>query len=79
MTKAELAQIIDAYADSKVSGNKYLVERMIGELNVALEEVCDSGGGDMPPVEIPSPPHQLPPLTPPSFPEPDRVLVGAQY
>jgi hypothetical protein len=78
MTKAELAELIDAYADSKASGNKYLVERMIKELNVALNDVCNSGG-DMPPAEIPSPPHQLPPITPPSFPEPERVPVSAEY
>lgn len=44
MTKSELAQLIDAYADSKASGNKYLVAKMIEELEMALTEVCDSGG-----------------------------------
>ncbi len=78
MTKAELAQLIDAYADSKVSGNKYLVEKMIGELDGALNEVCNSGE-DMPPFEVPATPHDLPPLTPPTAPEPDRIPVGAQY
>jgi len=40
MTKAELAQLIDAYADSKASGNKYLVAKMIEELEQALNQVC---------------------------------------
>jgi len=78
MTKAELAQLIDAYADSKASGNKYLVTKMIEELEMALTEVCGSSE-DMPPFEIPAPPHSIPPLTPPSAPEPQKVPVGAEY
>ena len=78
MEKADLARLIDAYADSKVSGNKYLVEKMIGELDIALSEVCASGN-DMSPAEIPPTPHDLPPLTPPSTPEPEKVPVGAGY
>jgi hypothetical protein len=39
MTKAEFAQCIDAYADAKASGNKYLVQKMIGELEAALNEI----------------------------------------
>lgn len=80
MTKSELAQLIDAYADSKASGNKYLVAKMIEELEMALTEVCD--GGDMPPAEIPQPPHSLPPLTPPASPVPalaELAGVGAEY
>lgn len=78
MTKAELAQLIDAYADSKASGNKYLVQKMIEELEMALNEVCDNA--DMPPAEIPKTPHDLPPLTPPGVPaEPEKVPVGAEY
>lgn len=61
MTKTELAMLIDSYADAKASGNKYLVEKMIDELETALTEVCGSGGGDMPPFEIPVPPHGFPP------------------
>lgn len=78
MTKAELAQLIDAYADSKASGNKYLVAKMIEELEMALTEVCGNGG-DMPPFEIPAPPHAIPPMTPPSAPEPEQVPVSAGY
>ena len=78
MTKAKLAQLIDAYADSKASGNKYLVAKMIEELEVALTEVCNSGG-DMPPFEVPATPHGLPPLTLPKAPEPEKVPVGAEY
>jgi hypothetical protein len=44
MTKAELAELIDAYADSKASGNKYLVKSMIGDLERALEEIFQSPG-----------------------------------
>ena len=36
MTKAEFAQLIDAYADAKASNNKYLVQRMIEEDTQAL-------------------------------------------
>jgi hypothetical protein len=78
MTKAEMASMIDAYADAKASGNKYLVQKMIEDLEMALNEVC--GGTDMPPAEIPQPPHKLPPLTPPGAPtDPNRVPVGAEY
>ena len=81
MTKAELASMIDAYADAKASGNKYLVNKMVKELEYALDEVCDSA--DMPPAEVPQPPHNLPPLVPPGAPgapaEPERVPVGAGY
>jgi hypothetical protein len=36
INKAEFAQLIDAYADAKASGNKYLVQKMIGDLEQAL-------------------------------------------
>jgi hypothetical protein len=36
MNKAEFAQLIDAYADAKASGNKYLLQRMITDLEEAL-------------------------------------------
>jgi hypothetical protein len=39
MTKAEFAQCIDAYADAKASGNKYLVKKMIEDLEGALNEL----------------------------------------
>jgi hypothetical protein len=39
MNKAEFAQLIDAYADAKASGNKYLVQRMIADLEQALNEL----------------------------------------
>lgn len=80
MTKSELAQLIDAYADSKASGNKYLVAKMIEELEMALTEVCDSG--DMPLTKIPQPPHDLLPLTPPGSLAPELAELaeaGAEY
>jgi hypothetical protein len=46
MGKKELATLIDAYADAKASGNKYLVQNMIEQLQQALDEVC---GPDAPP------------------------------
>jgi hypothetical protein len=48
MGKKELATLIDAYADAKASGNKYLVQNMIEQLQQALDEVC---GPDAPGVE----------------------------
>lgn len=39
MDKAGFAQLIDAYADAKVSGNKILVKAMIGELESALNSI----------------------------------------
>lgn len=39
MGKKELATLIDAYADSKVSGNKYLAQVMIAQLEQALNQV----------------------------------------
>jgi uncharacterized protein (DUF2344 family) len=39
MTKEELAMKIDAYADAKSSGNKYLVKKMIQEMEVTLTEL----------------------------------------
>lgn len=51
MTKAELAELIDAYAASKASGNKYLVQKMISDLEMALEELFD--GRELAVEEIP--------------------------
>ncbi len=81
MTKAELASMIDAYADAKASGNKYLVQKMIEELEMALSEVCDSN--TLPPMEVPKPPNELPPM-PPGGPVPlpaeqDREAMLAEY
>lgn len=59
MNKPELAQLIDAYADSKASGNKYLIAKMIEELEQALTQVCGERKEDDAPFEIPQP---LPPL-----------------
>lgn len=42
MTKIEFAQVIDAYADAKVSGNKYLMEKMVVEIEGALNELFSS-------------------------------------
>ena len=43
MDKAGFAQLIDAYADAKVSGNKILVKAMIGELEAALNSIFPEG------------------------------------
>jgi len=43
MDKAGFAQLIDAYADAKVSGNKILVKAMIGELESALNSIFPEG------------------------------------
>lgn len=60
MTKAELAQLIDAYADSKASGNKYLVAKMIEELEQALTQVCGERKEDDASFEAPLPPlHEM--------------------
>jgi len=48
MNKAEFAQLIDAYADSKASGNKYLVKKMIEELEGALNELFGPDVEEMP-------------------------------
>lgn len=40
MGKKELATLIDAYADAKASGNKYLTRVMIDHLQAALDSVC---------------------------------------
>jgi hypothetical protein len=39
MTKTDFAQLIDAYADAKACGNKYLMKKMIVELEAALNEL----------------------------------------
>jgi hypothetical protein len=39
MGKKELATLIDAYSDAKSSGNKYLTQVMIAQLEKALDEV----------------------------------------
>jgi hypothetical protein len=46
MGKKELATLIDAYADAKASGNKYLAQVMIAQLEQALNQVFgpDAGG-----------------------------------
>lgn len=46
MDKASFAQLIDAYADAKVSGNKILVKAMIGELESALNSVFPEAQAD---------------------------------
>ena len=43
MDKAGFAQLIDAYADAKVSGNKILVKALIGEFEAALNSVFPEG------------------------------------
>jgi len=39
MGKKELATLIDAYSDAKASGNKYLTQTMITQLEQALNQV----------------------------------------
>ena len=46
MGKKELATLIDAYADAKASGNKYLIQNMIEQLQQALDEVCEPEAPD---------------------------------
>lgn len=46
ISKAEMAGMIDAYADAKASGNKYLVKKMIEELEGALNELFGPDGGE---------------------------------
>lgn len=42
MGKKELATLIDAYADAKSSGNKYLSQVMIAQLEQALNQIFGS-------------------------------------
>lgn len=53
MGKKELATLVDAYADAKSSGNKYLTQVMIAQLEQALNQIFDEDSGDM--VESESP------------------------
>lgn len=39
MGKKELATLVDAYADAKSSGNKYLTQVMIAQLEQALNQI----------------------------------------
>lgn len=39
MDKEELAELIDAYADAKVTRNKYLCQEMINKLEDALTDI----------------------------------------
>lgn len=39
MNKSQFAQVIDAYADAKATGNKYLVQHMINDLEEALNTI----------------------------------------
>lgn len=56
MGKKELATLIDAYADAKGSGNKYLAQVMIAQLEQALNQIFgQEGGADTEEPESPSP------------------------
>lgn len=44
MGKKELATLIDAYADAKASGNKYLSQIMIAQLEQALNQIFGAEG-----------------------------------
>ena len=39
MTKKDLAQLVDAYADAKVSRNPHLVNTMVAQLEQALDSL----------------------------------------
>lgn len=39
MNKEDLAELIDAYADAKISRNKYLCQEMIDKLENALSDL----------------------------------------
>jgi hypothetical protein len=39
MNKETFANLIDAYADAKMSKNKHLLNTMVGQLQAALDEV----------------------------------------
>lgn len=47
MGKKELATLIDAYSDAKASGNKYLTQLMITQLERALDDVFGPGPVEM--------------------------------
>jgi len=51
MGKKELATLIDAYSDAKASGNKYLTQTMIAQLERALDEVFGIDPAETPMVE----------------------------
>jgi hypothetical protein len=48
MNKSQFAILIDSYADAKSSGNKYLVKKMIEELEGALNELFGPDVEEMP-------------------------------
>lgn len=54
MGKKELATLIDAYADAKSSGNKYLSQVMIAQLEQALNQIFGQDSEDMVESEGPS-------------------------
>lgn len=54
MGKKELATLIDAYADAKSSGNKYLAQVMIAQLEQALNQIFGQDEGDVVESEGPS-------------------------
>lgn len=39
MGKKELAEMVEAYAAAKISGNKYLIKMMVDILEVAFDEI----------------------------------------
>jgi hypothetical protein len=51
MGKKELATLIDAYSDAKASGNKYLTQTMIAQLERALDEVFGTDPTEAPMIE----------------------------
>lgn len=52
MGKKELATLVDAYADAKSSGNKYLTQVMIAQLEKALDEVFGTDPTEAPMIEL---------------------------
>lgn len=56
MGKKELATLVDAYADAKASGNKYLTQTMIAQLERALDSIFGSEPAELDvPEEAPVP------------------------
>lgn len=45
MQREQLAELIDAYADARVSGNKYLCREMISKLEDSLTSIFNELNG----------------------------------
>ena len=49
MTKQNLAEAINSFADAKATGNQNLIRFAIGELNAIMQQVPDEFGTPQPP------------------------------